>query len=218
MPFVRQLYYQARQLIRGEDFPYSRYNRTQNCIFIHIPKVAGTSITEAISAGTGRRTHLPWYVYYSANPLFFSQAFKFSFVRNPWDRVFSAYEYLRLGGNQMGDGRTSAAVRTYDTFDNFVVRGLGEGRFRNHLLFLPQAEFVLNGDGDLAVDFVGKFETLDEDFATVAKTLGIMQRTIPKRNSSRQRNAYQANYKSEKSISVVSEIYKQDICAFSYRF
>ena len=76
-------------------------------IFIHIPKVAGTSILSMLGKKYTGRDHLPWYVYYTANPVYFQNAFKFSFVRNPWDRTFSAYRYLLAGGNQRGDKEVS---------------------------------------------------------------------------------------------------------------
>ena len=61
------------------------------CIFIHIPKVAGTSILRALGAPERPRVHLAWYVYYHANKNRFEKYFKFAFVRNPWGRAHPTY-------------------------------------------------------------------------------------------------------------------------------
>jgi hypothetical protein len=216
-PFFKQIYRKTAQFKRSNEFPYSRYNKTNNCIFIHIPKVAGTSIVNALGGEKAKRNHLPWYVYYTANPKFFNKAFKFSFVRNPWDRVLSAYQYLSCGGNQKDDLKISEALLKYKGFEDFVINGLGEGYFRSHLLFLPQADFVINGNEELAVDFLGYFENINDDFNKVMGELGI-KRKLEKRNTSTRDKNYREYYQSQKSIEVIENIYKQDVIFFSYTF
>jgi hypothetical protein len=109
-------------------------------------------------------------------------------------------------------------VRSFDSFDNFVIKGLGEGILRNHLLFLPQSEFVLHANGKLAVDFVGRYERLESDFRIVAEKLGI-QSDLPMRNKTqRKREDFRTAYIKTDSIAVIGEIYKQDLKAFNYAF
>src|SRR5690554_1833650 len=217
LDFSKRLYRRIAQLHKSREFPYSKYNRKNNCIFIHIPKVAGTSVLASVAGEKATRNHLPWYVYYTANPYFYNNSFKFSFVRNPWDRAVSAYRYLESGGNKTSDLDASKMLSKYNDFDDFVINGLGEGLFRNHLLFLPQSEFVVNGEQELAVDFVGRFENIDQDFTIVLERLGIGS-SLAKTNVSDRSRDYRSYYKKEKTVDIILNIYKQDVSFFSYEF
>lgn len=220
MPIPRHLvdfYLKLSSYKKINQFPYANYNKAYSCIFIHMPKVAGTSIARALGGARVKRNHLPWYVYYTANPYFYERAYKFSFVRNPWDRTLSAYHYLKNGGNKSGDLKTAELISKYTDFSDFLVRGLGEGHFRNHLLFLPQSDFIINGDQEIAVDFVGRYESLDQDFSHVMKRLGVATK-LSKTNQSNRDKDYRCYYKNDASVRVVEDLYKQDILVLGYRF
>ena len=201
-------------------FPYRTYLDKKRCIFIHIPKTAGTSILAAIGKSSqDSRDHLPWYVYYTADPYKFNKYFKFTFVRNPWDRIYSTYRYLQAGGNQKCDTPISNIIKSYQTFDQFIIDGLGNGHFRNHLLFLPMANFILGPNEEIMVDFVGRYENLQKDFERLGRNLKLTTR-LPKLNRSPHLvfGDYTRAYCSSKSIDIVGEIYKQDISVFNYNF
>src|SRR5690606_41965660 len=57
--------------------------------------------------------------------------------------------------------------------DLFVINGLSDGYFRNHPMFLPQSDFIVRFDQELAVDFLGKFEEIDESFGEIARKLNL---------------------------------------------
>lgn len=203
---------------REFSFPYHGYHRRNNCVFIHVPKSAGTSVLQALGKKNGGRDHLPWYVYYTANPSYFAKAFKFSFVRNPWSKALSAYSYLKYGGNQKGDLEASKIINQYGDFDDFIINGLGRGHFRNHLLFLPQSEFVVNGAGNVVVDFLGRFENLEKDFLTVAKKLHLKHKIPITNQGVICHQGYRAAYQKSEAVEVVGNIYSQDVRIFGYDF
>ena len=67
----------------------------RRCIFVHLPKNAGNSINQTLFNGF-EPGHLPLNWYEQQCPQQFSQYFKFAFVRDPWNRVYSAWGYLRF--------------------------------------------------------------------------------------------------------------------------
>ena len=63
-------------------------------IFIHIPKNAGTSITETFNMDD--KGHHFFNYYKDKYPTIWQSYKKIAILRNPWDRVVSNYEYARL--------------------------------------------------------------------------------------------------------------------------
>lgn len=199
-------------------FPYKPYMRRYKCIYVHIPKTAGTSILSALGQKGRGRNHFPWYIYHSASPRKFNKYFKFAFVRNPWTRLYSAYRYLRSGGNQVEDLKISHQINEYANLEEFIINGLGEGFFRNNPIFIPQSFFVIGLSGEVVVDFIGKYENLNEDFRVAAEKIGVKP-ALPKTNVSKQvNNKNELFLISPESKKIIYELYKQDIKYFQYDF
>lgn len=203
---------------RQLSFPFESYQRHKNCIFIHIPKTAGTSVLKALGKNTKEgRYHLPWYVYKNANPNYFDNSFKFCFVRNPWDRAYSAYEYLKSGANNSAPTEMVQSIGRFNDFNDFVIKGLSKGFFRSNLLFLPQSDFILDYDGNPIVDFMGRFENLDDDFIQIAERLKISPLLDTTNVTPKKRANYRDAY-TQKSMGLIADIYSSDIRFFNYEF
>ncbi|WP_052055837.1 sulfotransferase family 2 domain-containing protein [Myxosarcina sp. GI1] len=200
---------------------YKPFDRHQ-CIFVHVPKAAGVSICKALFGNfAGHHTTLSKY------QLVFSQSefdryFKFTFVRNPWDRVFSAYNFLQKGGLTKEDKRWAAAeIAPFASFDDFVRMGLHKPIIQKWRHFRPQVDFLLiPGSSKLQVDFLGFFENLQEDFQYVVDKLNIHD--IPDLKHENATNPHQKlDYKdfyTDKTRNIVAEIYKSDLDIFGYSF
>ena len=198
-----------------DPFPYRRYMRKHQCIFIHIPKAAGTSIRSNLGALSKTRDHFGYDVYQAYNPIRFECYFKFSFVRNPWDRLVSVYEYLRQGGNGKSDSALSEQVRMYGTFNQFannVLTGQGTQLIK---LLRPQVSYLCNPEGELMVDFVGRFESLEADFRHVTRVLKI-KGSIEHLNKGTARDFRE--YYDDDTIELVQRTYSADVELFNYRF
>jgi len=208
----------AISFYRQIGFPYRSYTNKNKCIFIHIPKSAGTSLLKALGKKKPvGRDHLPWYVYEKANPKKFENYFKFSFVRDPMDRLYSGYCYLRRGGNMGKDLPVSKAINKYSNFEDFIVNGLGEGWFRNNVMFLPQSFFIIKNNQDLAVDYVGKFETLEKDFNYIKSILSLDGNLIHANKDNDILKEELSSAKENHNVKkIVYEIYKQDFLMFDY--
>lgn len=196
------------------DFPYRAYLDKNECVFIHIPKTAGSSVLKALGKKNEfARDHLPWYVYKNANPQKFERYFKFAFVRNPWTRTFSAYRYLLSGGNKITDKEVTELLFAFKSYDDFLVNGLAQGVLRNHPLFIPQSEFVIDYRGNLAVNYVGYFENLENDFSYISEQLGF-HAPLAKLNMSHRSTITETV--SEMGVEAIRYIYAQDFNMFGY--
>lgn len=183
-------------------------------IFIHIPKTAGTSFHNLIGyTGIGHVTY-KWYE--SRDPEKFQRYFKFAFVRNPWDRLVSAFFYLKKGGSNAMDRQWfSANLSHYESFKAFVYNWVSEENIECYFHFMPQHKFIYDDSLTLKVDYVGRFENIREDFTIIANKIGLQQ-NLPYVNKS-QRKAYQSYY-SDEMKEIVRRVYHQDIELFQYTF
>jgi hypothetical protein len=107
----------------------------------------------------------------------FDRYYKFAFVRNPWDRLVSEYEYRKLQPQTTFRAFVENSFRDRDDYSDAS----------RHIT--PQIEFLTGERGDLLVEFVGRFETLNSDFEHVARKLGLPPANLPHRNSSSGRGA-----------------------------
>ena len=82
--------------------------------------------------------------------------------------------------------------------------------------FRPQLDWLtLPRSTKAYVDFVGRFETLAEDFSIVAKRLGLRE-PLPTGNAS-EHQPYRDAY-SKRMRAIVADLYAADIDAFDYSF
>lgn len=199
--------------LRGRGV-YQGYPNQYKCIFIHIPKAAGTSLTNALFGPVSR--HLPYFEYERTNSRKFARFFKFTFVRNPWDRLLSAYIFLKRGGlNEMDRKWAEENLAKFESFEQFVLEWVNEENIWKWVHFIPQYHFICDKSGFVKMDFVGRHENIDQDFITVASRLNISA-TLPMMNKTRD-DSYR-NYYSPVTRDHVARIYAKDIELFNYKF
>lgn len=189
---------------------------SHQALFIHVPKSAGRSIVRGLF-DVKSVEHAPAEWYQQLDPDKFDRYFKFTFVRNPWDRAVSAYTYLSRGGSAASeeDALWSPFVNGFESFDAFVCQWMSPDNIMRNALFTPQVVFLKDMFGQLSMDFVGRFENLERDFRQVAQRLQV-NGELPHLNQSRSQ-AYQGFY-TEQSRDMVAELYSEDIEAFGYQF
>lgn len=158
-----------------------------DCVFIHIHKTGGTSIRHGVWGGVR-----PVEPAFGMIPAEWMHLFKFAFVRHPLDRFISAWKMFTDGAHesQLSPGRTahrpgarrqlSVADFAEIVFDETILyderRKTFEERIRHHTI--PQThEFNCLR----FADFVGRFESIDTDFAVIRERLGLTT-VLPKLN------------------------------------
>ena len=132
--------------------------------------------------------------------------FKFSIVRNPWDRVFSWYR------NVIRDPihRQSFNVAETCSFDEFADRHL------DCWALDPQMAWLTDSKGDVAVDYVGTFEKLGETFEHIRTRLDIEEAELPRMLHSKPVN-YREHYSGALRQRVATK-YAEEIERFRYTF
>ena len=196
------------------DFSLRAFDRRQ-CLFVHITKSAGTSVAKSLFGELPYHyTAIEYRVIFGRRA--FNRYFKFAFVRNPWDRLYSAYSYLRDGGwNEQDRAWYAQHLGQTPDFNTFVLDWLEPERLHSHLHLQPQSHFICDGKGRPLLDYLGYFETLPEDFAHIAQRLGIDSQ-LAHVNAS-QRTDYRDIY-TPTAIDKVQRLYRQDIENFGYAF
>ena len=211
---------QKRNYDLDDGYTYKPYDDNR-CIFVHIPKAAGQSICRSLfgNLAGGHATLADYQIIFSRRE--FDSYFKFTFVRNPWDRVFSAYNFLKKGGANEFDRQWAPKIACYETFDNFIKRGLHTPQMVKKLHFRPQHWFLdVPYHSDISVDFVGFFENIVQDFEIIKSRLNLDHDPVLKhvnQSSLNQKLDYRDFYTDE-TREIVGRFYCQDIKRFGYEF
>jgi len=194
-------------------------------IFVHIQKTGGTAVRSALGMEiyAERKHFLARDLRDVYGKAAWESSFKFSFVRNPWDRLVSWWSMIdnhRHASTAANSGNefTRYVRQRAQSFEEFLTRctdEIVETDGRKHI-FRDQIDYLVDDKGKLIVDFVGRFERLQEDFDQVTARLGVPSATLPRVNSS-QHAAY-TSYYTPAMAEEVGRRYARDILAFSYRF
>jgi hypothetical protein len=131
--------------------------------------------------------------------------FKFAVVRNPFDRFVSACFFLARKQPQIAHHANA-----------FMKRAVTDPAFRRRVLVLPQTALLTDGTGSIPLDFVGRFENLQESFDYICEHLGFPRAELENRNSS-QHEPY-SRYYDRTLAEAVGDIYRTDLETFSYTF
>ena len=185
-----------------------------NTIFVHIPKTAGVSITKAIYGDVSKEGHRSIYFYKKVFGKDFEDFFTFSFIRNPYDRLYSSYKFLQNGGmNQHDKNAFQKYLSHYSDFEDFVLNGLNSEIIYEIIHFIPQSEFICNNDGKIMVDFIGRFENLNEDLKKLSENIN--KEIVLEHYNKNNKVDFSKIYTEDMKLKVYS-IYKKDIEFFKY--
>ena len=210
-----------------------------NFLFVHIAKTGGTSVRSALQSLRwkdpvyymmyicSRFSHLSGHKTASKFPRhckiiaakemlpdeYFKKLFKFTFVRNPWDLQVSSFHHIRRERPQY--------MQDKNTFDEFLRWKFDPERpyqFHIDTSIALQSDYLVDLHGDNLVDFIGRYERLQEDFNSVCDRIGIERITLPfKRRSSSRKKDYRQYYTAE-TAELVNRHFSKDIEMLGYQF
>ena len=196
------------------DFSLKPFDENK-CIFIHVTKTAGTSVALSLFGYLPYHyTGIEYRVIYGKND--FNRYYKFAFVRNPWDRLYSAYRYLQSGGwNEKDQAWADINISEFNDFNDFVVNWVNPSNIKKHIHFKPQHEFLYDSRNKLLINYLAYFETINDDFDYLSDKLNL-NASLGKHNTN-PGSSYRDIY-TEESIAIVSDVYAKDINLFGYSF
>jgi hypothetical protein len=92
--------------------------------------------------------------------------YKFTFVRNPYDRMVSAFKYL----NKIN----KINIHT-NNFKDFIFENTHLSDYVYFHTFISQYDHLIDNNSNININYIGKFENLNEDFITVLRIIGISE-------------------------------------------
>tara|TARA_B100000287_G_scaffold423464_1_gene466760 strand:+ start:113 stop:736 length:624 start_codon:yes stop_codon:yes gene_type:complete len=204
-------------------------NHKYKFVFLHIPKTAGTSITKALSPfcnkwdtilgcdcgpeeivkDDGFKIHKhsnaqDIKTYMTSER--WTNYFKFTFVRNPVDRAVSLYEWWKRTDAKW-DPETKDAISKM-SFKEFVF-----SRYCSPC----QSDFLVGSiEKPPKIDFIGKFENLNIDFAYLCGLLDLPRITLERKNSSPREHSDTKDYLDEDITKEIKSKFHRDYTYFNY--
>jgi len=231
-------------------------------IFIHVPKCAGTSIERALGYKVGAHKNEKGEIYPHPDPQHWNingildpsfckyhtkitgeqldktvveNYYKFTFVRNPWDKLVSWYHHHEP---IMLKSKTQTVYPYPVTDSNF--RKWIRGGMKTHWDYFPRYGWPremkkklewrqrwkwsdpisnlawLDNSYDIEYDFIGRFENLHDDYEKVCNDLNIPVKKLP--HHTRSKHRHYTEYYDDETKQIVAEKYAKDIEYFGYEF
>jgi len=189
-------------------------------VFMHIPRNGGTSIINAFGGELRVVRHDIYSLRYTSLRDYLMESGKrpsvvFAVVRNPFDRLVSAWCHLQDSGVNKYDERDRLqVVGHYESFSDFVVGEIRTGRSLGLLHFRPQSSWVTGDHGENLVDFLIHFERLGEELGVMCQTIGMECPDLEIVNSSQ--HCDWREYYDDETRAMVRSAYQHDFKRFGY--
>lgn len=221
------------------------YSKKYNFIHVAIPKTGTTSLAHALKEADpelcllsehvtaqyrekynlneindrrpGRAKHLSaLQIKYILGEEIFTQCFKFSIVRNPWARLVTRYFFTHVDNEPSDEvkARKGTTRRFHDLdFDTWIRRYADNRKNRQN----SQLRKLVDRDGNLLVDYVGRLENFQESFDHICDRIGIPRSQIPHVNGTCKKGHYSQYYTPE-TRALVEQACSEDIAYFEFEF
>lgn len=187
-------------------------NHQMQCVFVQVPKTASTSIRSIV--GTPQKPHLnivqlerQFELENVNHDKIFSSYFKFGFVRNPWDRVVSLY--------RRKEGIQKSKEMSFEQFVRWIENS--SDTCIHPSCHKYQLDWFKNGDGQVGVDYIGKFENLNNDWAFISSIIEATS-ILPYKNTNLGCSRHYTEFYTAETRDTIGEKFIVDVEYFNYSF
>jgi hypothetical protein len=187
-----------------------------NFIFVAVPKTGSCSVEKNLQPLANAQLMRQFNKHATSMrlerelpPQRWMRAYKFAFVREPYAWMHSWYRFRQRDALSNPAHTFNERYTGNISFNEFVQT------FSSNELMLKQSDFIARHNGELLVDFVGRYETLQEDFNKVCDRLGLPERKLPKVNVSKPSTTSDETLDA-KSIDIINQYFSQDFEMFGY--
>lgn len=207
-----------------------KISETPKFIFIHIPRTGGSTITAALPGDNHRERGFDhWHIdaTYLKNKISnFDEYFTFSFVRNPWDRLYSEYSYnkryiekLKLRDTYIPNGVNFFEECDFKTWllDRKTWQAWDKQKYYKPIQLQTQLGY-LSVDGKVVISKFAKFENLQTEYKDICDILKLMPVSLKKLEPSKIRVADYRQAYDQEMIDFVHEKHIEDVTFFDYSF
>jgi hypothetical protein len=181
-------------------------------LFIHVPKTGGNAIKN-----TKFFKDSIYFFHTSINDVIRKgKKYKSSYtiVRNPYDRLVSAFFYLQDGGmKNVWDIKSMKKQQKYKNNFKEFVKNLH--KFINDTHYKPQYTFLSDENNNIKVTHILKQESLNDDYIKLQQMYGYSPVSIKKINISNHEDYNQ--YYDEETKQLVKEFYQKDFKLLNYQ-
>lgn len=130
--------------------------------------------------------------------------FKFSFVRNPWDKVVSQYHF-----NAHQHYAEPVDFEKY-VIDYYNGKPITTAKTAVHW------PWFMGANNTWLPDFIGRFDFFQEDFDKICEIVGLEQETLPIVNATK--HEHYTTYYNDQTRKMIGEIFAKDIEIFGFTF
>lgn len=149
----------------------------------------------------------------------FNDMFKFTFVRNPFDFLLSTYFYARKSKGHFW--HQQAMSMPFKDFPALYIKEMEFHKKRNlhgSNRVTSLYDWIINEEGEVIIDFIGKLENLEEDTKTILKRVNVVNVPVPKVNVNKLNNKPYQEVIDGKTRAFIEKHFAKDFEYFNYEW
>ena len=127
--------------------------------------------------------------------------FKFAIVRNPFERFVSTCFFMNKNNKVFLTNPTAFMKLRFRDYD-----------FLNDSVYMPQTEYLKGQNGEMAMDFLGDFASLQKSFDQIAQKVGLAHKKLNQINQSVHKEA--DLYFDSELKELIADYYAEDIALY----